>query len=444
VGRAHVTTLRINHSRNITSMARVVGSLNQGHFSIHDGAAPLSSKTRKPKRRCGSAFNKVVRRPGEWKRNKQTPEAASKESPAARTLSYIEEDEALIFHCLDSDSDCDTEEEQALDEEEMCSGGVADTSAGLVHQLDCYESFEDLVFPPDDAYKIVSNETQVQKAVSQDSLKSLSMDQLEALVNRESVLAIGGHTVTVDVIAKLDAMGFGRAARQQMVTWLMKVQSSVKLTLLCLATAVHLLYRFLARAPSALNQINLIVLTCLWVSSKLHETRALTLDELSAYLPKENSIEDMLACERLLTKTLDFRLVCSTALEVAHQTLALSRDLAHSSRISSTPVPSSGLLVNINSHPSVNKYMDYILDSCLLDEQNWKFKATTKGAASVLAAHEYADIDCTHLRAKVTALGKQQMAALPACERRFGDLLNRAFGPRAVSPVSIFGVSSMA
>jgi len=418
------------------------------------------------KRKCGSAFSSTTLNYGDQKRHngkKMQVNPLSDAMPNKR-LRATSTDSLLSFCLFDDDDEFEEEVEEILGEGYQDNGFQSDLLHCDSDLLDCDESlmkFSNKIvsdsFPdrcpnrPSGSYAKVNSPEVREEPLDLNML--MSVTQLVALFKRDHSLRMKGHTVTAETISAIDALGFKDEMRQQIVNWLMKVQTSMKLNLLCLAVAIHLLYRFLARAPKAAQHLNLSVLTCLWASSKLHETNALSLDELSTYLPPEHTTKDLLACERMLTAALDFRLVCSTALEVAHQTLALCRDLGVSapSPTSVAQCAASGKGKGKGGDPvntDVKKYVSVILDACLLDADNWKFKATTKGLASVLAACEFADVDCTRLRAKLEELPSVQcMAALPECAHKFHALLKRTYPAvhaRPISPVSIFAASSFA
>jgi len=242
---------------------------------------------------------------------------------------------------------------------------------------------------------------------------------LHALLLREVRLRDAGQTVTASTFFCLDNKGFSSHLRKHMVRWLMKFQQQLELTSLSVATALNILYRYVASNDVPLAKLDLATLTAMWVGTKIHEEDDLALDDLCYFLQRRHTKEDMIECERLMVKSIHYSLVCSTALEIAHQTMdvcsAVQRD-------------------------AIGVFVAIILDTCLLDTcLATDHSAAIKGVASVFAALDYAGFDNEGLVAALKCVHfPGDSKKLMHCTSLFRDVLTRTCGPgRSDSPVSV-------
>lgn len=253
-----------------------------------------------------------------------------------------------------------------------------------------------------------------------DSKLSPAESRLQALFEREKRLSEADETVTEKTFTALDNKGFTSHLRQHMVRWLMKFQQQLELTSLSVSAAVNILYRYVARNSVPIANLDLATLTAMWVATKIHEEDDLALDDLCRFLQKRHSKQSMIHCERSMSHSLGYSLICSTDLEVAHQTLELC-----------TP----------KQREAVHAFVDVILDTCLLDtELANQYNAGVRGVASVLASLGYSGFEDTNLAEALQRIGLNlEDKRVTQCVSLFRKVLERTCGPsRSESPVSVF------
>lgn len=246
-------------------------------------------------------------------------------------------------------------------------------------------------------------------------------ERLRALFQRDAMLRVGGNAVSSKTLDKLEARGLNKMLRAHLMRWLMLCQKKLGLTLLTMATAVDILYRFMVESDTPIRQVDLVTVTALWVGTKIHEVKDLSVIDLCRFLENRHSKREVVRCEREIVRCLNYQLVCSTDVEIAYQTMKVcSKDVEH----------------------VVCPYVRLLLDVCMLDADVARtYDAVTRGVACVYAALRYAGLDVAPLQTRVKRSSPSveedsRRDSISVCAEMFHRVLVKVCG-RATSPVSV-------